>query len=570
MYLKQTKRPNGDIYLSFVEGYRVKNGPSRTKTVESLGSVSKLKLEHDDPVAYFKKECDRRNAEAAAQKAKSITITLSDLEKMDERECPIDLGAAVILSYLEELGIPRFFKNRSFRCKAEYDQSRIMELLVSNRILDPGSKKAAFEGRDSFPRKCDFSLDDVYRALDEFADQGQSLVSFMGKSLEESRGGRDTTCVYYDVTNFFFESEEDEDGLRRCGCSKEHRPNPIVQMGLMLDADGIPMAYDLFQGNTNDCLTMMPVMRASSLREHEGRAIIVADKGLNTSDNIAACILDGNGYVFSQSVRKADATLKSWVLDQDGYDVRSGFKIKSKLADKTIAVRDRKGNIIRTEQVPVRLVAFWSADYDARAKHKRAKALAKAEKMVSERAGYEHAKKFGAGRYVRERNVDAETGELTQSVVELDWKAIEKDEALDGYYCLVTSEEDKTPDEIIDIYRGLWQIEDSFRVTKSDLEGRPVFVWTDAHIRAHFLVCFIALTVIRLIQRDTKNKYSATKIAKALSGLKAHHIKENWYLAVNRNKIIDSIGRACGMDLTRKFVTKQDINTVVAQAKKKR
>lgn len=572
MFLRVTTPvKGGETYLSIVRSYRV-DGKTRSKTIKSLGALSKLKEQYDDPITHFKEECKRMNEEAEESNEK-ITITFTKGEKIDKRsQNEISLGSVVILKYLHELGIDEFFENRRAGRNFKYNPCRILELLVANRIMSPSSKKAAYEAKGSFPRKCDFSLDDVYRSLSYLAKYADKLTSHMNKSLETTRGVRNTTCVYYDVTNYFFECDEDctEEGLRRRGCSKEHRPNPIVQMGLLMDANGLPMGYDLFSGNTNDCLTMMPVLKKTlgEASAKEKRTIVVADKGLNTSDNIAACILQGNGYVFSQSIRKADASLKAWVLDQDGYDVREGFKIKSKLADKTITIRDGQGKTIATEKVPVRLVAFWSEDYDKRAKAERARVIEKSEKMVKSQASYEHAKMYGAGRYVRERNVGLDSGEQVKSVVELDKDAIAKDEVFDGYYCLVTSEEDKTSEEIIDIYRGLWKIEETFKVTKTDLEARPVFVSRQDHIQAHFLICYIALVVLRLLQKDLGNKYSTTNIAEALSQLVGHYMKENAFMFSYRNDLTDDISKASGIDLSRKILFSGEIADTVSKIKK--
>lgn len=569
MYLKKSKRAHGRIYLSIACSYRDENRVPRTKTVKSLGYLDELERQYGDPVAHFEEEIARMEAEAA-EKTRKVAFEMPLDEKIDKRaQREVHIGAAVVLQYLHRMGVDRFFENKRSARSCSYDPCRVMELLVSNRICDPGSKKAAWEGRGSFPRKCDFSLGDAYRSLGYFDRYSKELVGFVNASIEKEFGRRDSGNVYYDVTNYYFECDPDgEGGMRQMGCSKEHRPNPIVQMGLMIDSEGIPLGYDVFPGNVNDCLTMMPVMKSIKAERGLDRVVVVADKGLNTSDNIAACLLDGNGYVFSQSVRKADRPLRDWVLDDAGYDVREGFKIKSKPCDKTITVRDRNGKAIGTEQVPVRLVAFWSEDYAKRARAQRELAVAKAAKMVTRRASWEHAKSYGAGRYVKETFVDAATGETPKSLIQLDQDAIDKEAAFDGYYCLVTSEQDKTPDEIVDIYRELWRIEESFRVMKSDFDARPVYVSTQSHIRAHFLICYLALVAMRLMQRDLKMRYSAKEVANALNRMRGVHLKENYYLFGYRTDLTDELGRVSKMDLARKLYSRKDIADIVAKAKK--
>ena len=390
MHLRQVKnKKTGRTYLSIVQSYRGADGKVRSKTLESLGSLDELRRSHDDPVAHFRAVCERRNAEAR-DAGSPVTIEFPRLEKVDKRgPSPVSVGCAPVLSYMGALGVTSFFKNRSFRRALGYDPCRVLELLVCDRVIDPHSKRGAWESRASFPRACGFSLHDVYRCLDYLQANADALVARMNAEVASGRG-RDRSGSYYDVTNYYFECDCDEPGgLRQRGCSKEHRPNPIVQMGLLLDGEGIPIGYDLFPGNTNDCLTMMPVLKkAREGGAMGGRTVVVADKGLNTSDNIAACILDGNGYVFGQSVRRCDSSLRKWVLSDDGYGSGDGFKIKSRPGDKAITLRDRAGRVIDVQRVPVRLVAFWSAKYARRAAAERGRVIEKARRMVRSRASY--------------------------------------------------------------------------------------------------------------------------------------------------------------------------------------
>ena len=315
MYLRKSKKPNGRTYLTIVQGYRDENGKNRARTVKSLGYVDALEAEFGDPVAHFEEECRRMTAEAARAEA-PIAVQFTASKKIDKRaEGRVELGAAVPSAYLHrDLGIWSFFERKRTARGFSYDPCRILELLVWDRIAHPSSKHAAWEARERFPRKCGFAADDVYRCLTYLDGNADALVSSMNASLEESRGPRDASCLYYDVTNCYFECGE-EDGFRMRGVSKEHRPSPIVQMGLFLDSDGLPLGYELFPGNRNDMTTLLPAMSKAGVRDlpRGERVVVVADKGLNTSANIAACALDGNGYIFSQSVRKATMN-----VDQSG------------------------------------------------------------------------------------------------------------------------------------------------------------------------------------------------------------------------------------------------------------
>jgi transposase len=334
-----------------------------------------------------------------------------------------------------------------------------------------------------------------------------------------------------------------------------------------MDSGGVPITYHLYPGNTNDCLTLLPILKNAKEKYHIGRTIVVADKGLNTSDNIAALILEGHGYLFSQTVRGADAKLKEWVLDESGYNGTDTFKVKSSQSDKTVYIKDPANKTVKVK-VPIKQVAYWSADYAARARHEREAVLAKSKKLVRDSATYEHAKSYGAARYIKETVVETKTGEIKKTILEIDNDQIAKDERFDGYYCIITSETDLSDKDIIDTYAGLWQIEETFKVTKEELETRPVYVWTRPHIEAHFLSCYVALVVLRLIQSDTNFEYSVAKIIDAIRGIVGSHMKQNYYLFSYRTHLTDHLGKLIGQNLAKQVLSKGDIKKIFATTKK--
>lgn len=580
MYLRKDRRKNGRTYLSIGENYRA-GGKTKTRHLESIGYVDELASDEcPDPVAFWQAEVARRNAEAAGEPSRVI-VKLSTAKKIDKRaEGRVDMGAAVPSAYFHrDLGIWDFFERKRTARKFGFDPCRILELLCWNRMSDPGSKAAAFAAKGRFPRKCEFSLDDVYRSLDYLAANADALVKHMNASVEAARGPRDRTRLYYDVTNYYFEVDgEDEGGLRRRGVSKEHRPEAIVQMGLLLDAHGVPLDYELFPGNVNDMSTMLPMMKKAGLRDASDpdgeRVVVVADKGLNTSDNIAACTLDGNGFVFSQSVRKATRELREWVLDDAGY-VESGsgrFKVKSRVSDKAVYVKGPGGKKKRV-MVPVKEVAFWSRDFYERARHERAKAIEKSRAAI-ERGDMSAAVARSSARYAKDAPVVKATGERAQHNWVLDEKRIAEDAAVDGYYCIVTSEQEWSERDIIEAYRGLARIEESFRVLKGTMEARPVYVWTAPHIRAHFLVCYVALVIMRLMQLDVESatgaRPSAEAVAEALRNMTGHRLDANVYHFDYRTDLTDALCAAVGIDLSREAMTKSQMNKVMSVVKKPR
>ena len=575
MNVKETKYPNGRINLSIVEGHW-EDGRNRPRTVKGFGYVDVLEKEHDDPYAYVQSVCDELNAAKAAAES-SVEITIHPKERIDKREDGAkNIGCVIPLSYYNALGIESTLRNNSRNYNFQYDANAIMRLLALERMIEPSSKKSAFERRESYFFRNDFSDDDIYRALDFFADAKGPVVSAMNRSIEAMHP-RNLQDVYYDVTNYYFEIDE-EDGFRNNGVSKENRKKPIVQMGLAQDKDGIPLGFDVFAGNTSDCLTMMPVMK--SLRQDTGaqRTVMVADKGLNTSNNIAAITLDGNGFVFSQSIRgkKSPKELRDWVISTEGYSVKPDdedgcdFKVKSRQDTKVIHIEDEDGRK-KDVEVEMKVVAFWSSKYARKAKRDREKVLAKAKSLIKDPSAYDKATHYGAAKYVKNLTVDKKTGEVLVDAAKapcLDAELIAQEERCDGYYVIITSETGLSEEKIIEIYRGLWKIEDSFKVTKSFLKARPVFVWTKKHIEAHFLICYIALCIVRLIQYGTGFSYSAESIIDEIRAMNGIHLEDNWWRFYHRTDLSDILGQAVGIDLTRKNMKLKDIKGLLALTKK--
>lgn len=576
MYLHKSKRKDGRVYLAFAEGYR-KDGKSKMRTVESLGYLDELEKQFDDPIAHFKAVCDEANAAARAER-QNVQVTIHPLQKIDKREAARkNAGSAVLLAVYNALGIEIAVRNKTRGSKASYDSNAVMRLLTVERIINPGSKKSAWENKEHYFFRTAFSLEDTYRALDVLCGCKDKIVSAINRAIDKM-GIRDTACVFYDVTNYYFEIDDpDEDeGLRQKGMSKEHRKSPIVQMGLLQDSKGVPIGYRLFPGNTPDPLTMLDVLSEMKRDYGQDRVIVVGDKGNNCSANIAALAAKGDGFVYSQSIRgtKSDAELKNWVLSDDGYECATNadghvtYKVKSKQGYKAVSVAGPNGSK-RKVDVDVKYVAFWSEKYERRARKERQAAIDKAKRLVADPGAYAAATHFGAAKYVRGLAVDGRTGELLEaaSALELDEDRLAADEACDGYYLIVTSETGMADDAVIEAYRGLWRIEESFKVTKSDLETRPVYVSRREHIEAHFLTCYAALCILRIIQVLTGGKYSAGTIAEELGAMCGTNLDGNWWVFDHRSDATDDLCRMAGIDLTRQNMQLKDIKAAFSQAK---
>ncbi len=579
MNLKQSRRKDGRIYLSIEKAYRDQDGKPRSKTVRSLGWLDVLQEKYSDPVAHFKEVARRMTEEEQEQNTLTIAIEMNE-ELAPNSNGRRNFGYAAILKIFYELELDRFFRNKARHEKFKYNTNSIMILLVVSRLLSPGSKKKAYEEKERYFERFNFTLYDVYRSLSHFSAVAKELQRFLNTQISE-KYGRNTRIIYYDVTNFYFEIDE-PDELRRYGLSKEGRRDPIVQMGLAMDADGIPLHYNLFPGNTVDKATFRPVIGEIRMNYGTGRIIVVADKGIITGDNIFYLLgkdkgRNFNGYVFSFSVRGGTNEFKEYVLSEEGYVGADGkpvsedndFKMKSRVIARDVSVTTKSGGKTK-KTIYEKQVVFWGRKYAAKARAEREEVLRKSCDLVANPSKYSRATSYGAVKYVQNVKYDEETGEILDSkdLPRLDLDKIAEEEKYDGYYSIVTSELDMDDWEIIETYRGLWQIEETFRVTKDVLETRPVYLALEDHINAHFLTCFIALTILRILEKKTGHAYSAARIVACLNAISCSHEQKNVYLFNYRSEVSDAIGAALGLDFTKKRLRLGDIKKYLAQAKK--
>jgi len=567
----QVGKSNGRTYLTIVQGYRDPvTKKVRHKTIKSLGYLDDLAREYPDPIVYFRNVVEEMNKKIAMEK-QPITINLHPEEAIVENQTNRkNIGYAALSKLYHELDLDVFFYNYSRRFKSEFNTNNIMKLLIFSRILSPGSKKKTYENKDFYFENTEFSLDDIYRCLTQVVTFKDNLKLHLHKQMKK-KFGRTTDLVYYDVTNYYFEIDRQDD-MKRKGVSKEHRPNPIVQMGLLMDTKGIPISYDLFPGNTNDCETLMPILDKVKRDYDVGRIIVVADKGINTADNIAFNLAKGDGYVYSQTVRGANKELKDYVLNESGYrHIGENYKIKSRLYPREIAVSNAKGGRTKV-RIDEKQVIFYSADYDRRAKAEREATLLKAIDLVNNPSRYNKATSYGAAKYIKNLVFDPKTGEIitTKERPVFDEKKLREEEKFDGYYAIVTSEWKKNDEEIIEIYRGLWRIEEAFKVTKSDLETRPVYLSRNDHIEAHFLICFTSLVIVRLLALCLDNKYSISKIVESLNKLSGTLLEENWYVFDYADEITKAITENLGVDLSHKYLRLGDIKKILGATKRTR
>lgn len=572
MFLRKNySKKTGRTHLSIVQGYRDKDGKTRHKTVQKVGYVDELEKEYDDPIAHFTAVAAAMNEERISSKIINVTV---DTEKQLDRNTANrkNYGYIVFSKIYHELEIDRFLKNARRHENFKFNNDAIMRLLVYTRLLYPGSKRASHLKKERFFDSFKFSLDDIYNALTHFDKISISLQQHLHEKVKKEYK-RDTNLVYYDVTNYYFEIDKQDD-LRKKGLSKEHRKDPIVQMGLLLDNKSLPIFYKIFPGNTHDSQTLMPVIAEIKKKFKVKRIITVADKALNSGDNIAFNTILGNGYIYSKSIRGASEDFKAWVLNEKGYrQISDKYKVKSKIVpdaviNVTVEQRGKKKKK-KKETVEQKWVVYYSKKYAERAKHKREEAIAKAIKMIENPALYKRSFDYGAAGYIENLKIDKKTGEISniEDTLKLDVERIEEEQKYDGYYAIVTSELDDTDEHIIEMYRGLWRIEESFKVTKSVLGVRPIHLRTDEHINAHFLICFVSLLIARIIELKLKGKYTIAKIAETLRNVECSNLDQNLWLFDYADDVTDYINAVFGTDIGRQIMTLKEIKKNLANTK---
>lgn len=572
MYLKKsTNSKTGRTQLSIVEGYRDQNGVSRTRVIKNIGFLDVVEKDYDDPIAYFSEMAKQMTEEKKAAK-KPLLLKLDPNELLPVgTDNTRNFGYLAFSKIYHQLGIHNFWANRQRMTKAKYNLNSIFRALIYSRLIDPDSKKGSFESFDRFFDKTDFSLDDLYRSLSFFKKYQTDLKLWIHEHIR-SAYGRDTSLVYYDVTNYYFEIDK-EDEVKTRGVCKEHRPNPIIQMGLFMDTNGLPITYGLFPGNTLDKQTLIPLMKSIVNDYGLGKVIVVADRGIITGDNISELLLDHNGYVFSYSIRSSDKAFKDYVLDEEGYQSigEDGFKIKSRLEPREIWVTQYPSGKKKKVAVDEKHVVFYSPAFAAKAQHERERAVEKALSLIKSPGKYSRSASHGAAKYIRNISFDKSTGEVLLNKgtsLELDENLIAEESKYDGYYAIVTSEHEKADSEILDIYRGLWKIEETFKITKSDLETRPIWLSTYEHILAHFMICYTALVISRILEYRIGRKFSATTIIESLRKCNCTLLDKNTYLFGYYDEVLDTLGKDLDIQFNRKHQTLKEIKAELAKTKR--
>ena len=574
----------------------------RRKVVLSLGPMSR----HDDGKPDYLRRL-RESYRAGRPLIKELEPYVDGVSKGNvsisfkegDAKClgkPKRLAATILDPVFRALGLDELFASIKFSSRIGYDLTGIVRLLTYGRILEPASKSATMEQNGKYfrPPVSSTNDDNVYDALDVIQRNAKQIVQRMNTCV--TRGtGRGSKVVFYDVTNFFFEiprpdpDTTDADGnvigkgLRKMGVSKENRRQPIVQLGLFLDDEGIPVSFGMFPGNTLDHHTLRPAMKETVDTLGLERFVLVADRGMYSGTNMCHVTDAGNGYIVAKSLRKSTRKEVEWAISPLGYDSPDAdFRCKSRVVERTVktAERDKDGkDVTVTRKFKEKVVVYWSKAFYERELHENASFLSFVEKLKANPGGFRitAAQSQSLRRFLKTDVLDRKTGNVldgTKLAAMIDDEKLSAFNDLFGYYQIVTSELDMPEREVIDKYHGLTQIEDQFREMKSTLETRPIYVRTREHIEAHLMVCFIALTMMRLIQRKTKASLGAefgkdldwtyglpgARVAKALADWQVNELPGEYYQMLNASgEDIRLLLKAFGLEVPAKIYTNGDI-----------
>ncbi len=452
--------------------------------------------------------------------------------------------------------------------KFEYDLNAILSDLVYTRILEPSSKRSSFKAASKFLEPPSYELHDVYRALSVLANECDLIQSEVYKN-SFFLGKRNDHILYYDCTNFYFEIEQ-EDGDKKYGKSKEHRPNPIIQMGLFVDGDGLPLAFSLFPGNQNEQTSLKPLEKKVLQQFGCEKFIYCSDAGLGSENNRVYNHMGKRAFIVTQSIKKLPAEEREWALKPTGFKRVSNDEPVdiTNLTEKDKNSLFYKDEPYTTKKLHQRLIITYSPKYAAYQKNIRSKQVERAENMVaSGKLKKQRKNPNDPARFVGKDAVTKD-GEIAEICYYLDEKKIEEEEKYDGLYAVCTDLLDDEVGDILKVSEGRWQIEDCFRTMKTDFSARPVNVRREDRIKAHFLTCFLALLVYRLLKKRLKEQYTCEEILDTLKGMNFADIEEQGYIPLySRETITDDLHEVCGFRTDYQFISKRKMKAIQKQSK---
>ena len=543
------------------------NGRRSTKVVEKLGTYAELKekLGGQDPIEWAKKYIEELNQKEKEEK-REIIVKYSPSKIIAKGEKHSFNGGYLFLQKIyHELKLNKLCKEISLKYKFTFNLDSVLSRLLYARIIYPSSKLATFQLSTKFIEQPDFELQHIYRALEVIAKEADFVQSCLYKnSLRISK--RNTGVLYYDCTNYFFEIEQEE-GLKQYGVSKEHRPNPIVQMGLFMDGDGIPLAFVINKGNTNEQLTLKPLEEKILSDFNLSRFIVCTDAGLASDSNRKFNNKGERAFITTQSIKKLKAHLKKWALDPKGWSLADNGRTYNIIELDENKDRNKvfyKERWIKENGLEQKLIVTYSIKYRDYQRNIRNSQIERAQKAIVSNPGkIERHSPNDYKRFIEKSHCTAEGEVAEHEIYRINTELISKEALFDGFYAVCTNLEDDAS-SIINVNRRRWEIEECFRIMKSEFKARPVYLSRDDRIMAHFTTCFISLVIYRLLEKKLNGKYTCYEIINGLRDMNFLKVKGEGYIpAYTRTDFTDDIHEAFGFRTDYQIVSTSQMKKIL-------
>lgn len=570
MRLKVNKSKNSINYYVIVD-IKTKSGKRSTKVYKRLGNEQEiLKISNGiPPLEWSKKQVEELNKQ---QKEKTLKIIAEFSESNiieKDKQVLFNCGYLFLQDIYYSLGLNKICKQISENYRIKYDLNSILSNLIYTRIIEPSSKLSSFEASKKLIEQPNYDLQNIYRALEIISRQTEFIEAEVYKN-SLNVVNRNTKILYYDCTNYFFEIEQEE-GLKQYGISKENRPNPIVQMGLFMDGDGFPLAFNINSGNTNEQITLKPLEKQIIKDFELSKFVVCTDAGLASNANRMYNNIQNRSFIVTQSLKKIKGHIKEWALSNDGWHI---LKLKKEINLENIDKSSDNEEIyykerwIKENGLEQRLIVSYSPKYASYQRSIRNKQIERAKNLISNPSKMSKNRQDDSKRFIKSSSI-TEDGEIAnKKLFALNKAIIEKEEVYDGYYAVCTTLEDNIED-IIKINKRRWEIEESFRILKTDFKARPVYLKRDDRIKAHFTTCFLSLLIYRILEHKLNDKYTSKEIINTLREMNMLEIQGDGYIpAYKRTSLTDKLHDTFGFRTDTEIVTIKNIKKILQKIKK--
>lgn len=542
-----------------------------SKTIERLGSIEEIKARcgDADPIEWAKAYAKKLTQEEKEAK-QGILIKHSASQLIDKGvRRSANVGYLFLQDIYYSLGLDKICSEISERYKFEYDLNDILSMLIYSRIIFPGSKRSSLQQAQTFLEEPKCELHQIYRGLEILSKENDFFQSQLYKNSENVLN-RNKGVLYYDCTNYYFEIE-DEDDFRKYGVSKEHRPNPIVQMGLFMDADGIPLSFSVFNGNENEQPSMTPLEKKIIKDYGMNSFVVCTDAGLSSSDNRKFNNIGNRKFVTTQSVKKLKKFLQDFCLADDGWHLEGSRKLYrlSELDEEADYEKTfYKDRWINEDGLEQHLIVTFSLKYKKYQQEIRQRQLHRAEKFVDKPSKLNRKKSNDPKRFVIQEHCTNDGEIADKTLTSLNEELITTEEKFDGFYAVCTNLEDDAP-AIVKINQRRWKIEECFRIMKSELKTRPVYLSRQDRITAHFMTCFTALVIYRILEKKLGNKYTCEEIIHTLKNMNMLNYPGDGYVPeYTRTDITDALHDAFGFRTDYQIISQRNMKKICTTTKK--